>query len=838
MINLRLAVRMLLRTPFVTIVAIVSLALGIGANAGMFSIFNQVILRPLPVPEPDRLVNLGAPGDKPGSSSCNTAGPCSEVFSYPMFRDLERVQTSFTGIAAHVLFSANLAYAGRTINGSGVLVSGSYFPVLGIQPVLGRLLRQGDDAAVGQSNVVVLSYAYWRRDFDSSPDVVNKTLIVNGQAMTIVGVAPEGFDGTTFGPRPLVFAPITMRALMTPRFGGGFDNRRSYWAYLFARLKPGVSLESARTAINGPYAAIINDVEAPLQKGMSDQTMARFRKKQVTVVEGARGQTSVSREAKTPLTMLLGVTGFVLLIACANIANLLLARGAARSGEMAVRLSIGAGRTRLVAQLLTEALLLAAIGGAASLLVARWTVGLMMWIMPPEAADAITPRLDPAVLLFAAALTLGTGILFGLFPALHSTRPNLLSALKGQSGQPSGARTAARFRTSLAVAQIALSMALLVAAGLFTKSLLNVGRVDLGLDAANVVTFRVAPELNGYKPERSRQLFERLESELAAVPGVTGATASMVPLLAGSNWNSSVWVEGFEVGPDTNNVASFNMVGPGFFHTLGIRLLSGREFGSGDAIGTPKVAVVNEAFTRKFNLGRGAVGKRMSMGGRSQGEGPPPLDIEIVGVVQDAKYSEVKDSIPPQFFVPYRQDEEVGSMFFYARTSSNADALLGTAPRVVGRLDRNLPLEDLRTLRQQVQQNVFMDRFVSVLSAAFAVLATLLAAIGLYGVLAYTLTQRTREIGLRMALGAAPTRIRSMVLRQTGLMTLVGGAIGLLEALAIGRAAESLLFQLKGYDPAVLAGAGIVLAFVALAAGFMPAQRASRIDPMRALRYE
>ncbi|RPJ57736.1 MAG: FtsX-like permease family protein, partial [Acidobacteria bacterium] len=606
-----------------------------------------------------------------------------------------------------VLFSVNLAYSGRTINGTGVLVSGSYFPVLGIQPALGRLLRRGDDAAVGQSQVTVLSHAYWQRDFDGRPDVLNKTLIVNGQAMTIVGVAPEGFEGTTFGPRPQVYVPITMRALMSPRFGGGFDDRRSYWAYLFARLKPSVSLESARTAINGPYGAIINDVEAPLQKGMSDQTMARFRKKQVTAVEGARGQTSISREAKAPLVMLLGVTGFVLLIACANIANLLLARGAARSGEMAVRLSIGAGRSRLVAQLLTEALLLAVIGGIASLLVARWTLALIMWIMPPQAAEAITPSLELPVLLFAGALTLGTGFLFGLFPALHSTRPNLVSALKGQSGQPSGARAAARFRTSLAVAQIALSMALLVAAGLFTRSLLNVGRVDLGLDAGNVVTFRVAPELNGYKAERSRQLFERLESELSAVPGVTGATASMVPLLAGSHWNTSVWVEGFEVGPDTNNSSSFNMVGPGFFHTLGIRMLSGREFRPADALGAPQVAVVNEAFAKKFNLGRDVVGKRMGTGATTEGEPGSKLNIEIVGLVQNAKYSEVKDAIPPQFFVPYRQDKDVGSMFFYVRTSLDAEALLGSASRVVARLDPNLPLEDLRTLRQQVQEHVF-----------------------------------------------------------------------------------------------------------------------------------
>jgi predicted permease len=831
MINPRLALRTLFKTPFVTVVAIVSLALGIGANAAVFSIFNQVILKRLPVPDTDRLVNLGAPGPKPGGTSCNSAGPCEDVFSYQVFRDLERVQTPFTGIAAHVLFSVNLAYAGRTTNGGGVLVSGSYFPVLGIQPAVGRLLRPGDDAALGQSQVVVLSHRYWKRDFDSRPDVVNQVLVVNGQAMTIVGVAPEGFDGTTFGPKPLVFVPITMRGLMIPGWKQ-FDNRRAYWAYLFARLKPGITLDAARVAINAPYRAIVNDVEAPLQKGMSDQTMARFRKKEVTAEEGSRGQTDVSTEAKTPLSLLLGVTAFVLLIACANIANLLLARGASRSGEMAVRLSIGAGRAQLVSQLLAEACLLAVFGGIVSLLVARWTLGLMVWLLPPEAADAISLTLELPVLLFAGGLTLGTGLLFGLFPALHSTRPDLLSALKGQSGQPSGSRAAARFRTSLAVAQIALSMALLVAAGLFTRSLFNVGRVDLGLDADNVVTFRVSPELNGYTFERSRQLFERLEADLAALPGVRGATAAMVPLLANSNWNNGVWPEGFEVGPDTNNSSAFNEVGPGFCRTLGIRLIAGREFTPGDAVGAPSVAIVNEAFARKFNLGRNVVGKRMGSGSGEK------RDIEIVGFVQDAKYSQVKRAIPPQYFIPYRQDKEVGSMTFYVRTSLDATALVGSVGRVVARIDPNLPLEDLRTLREQVRQNVFLDRFITVLSATFAVLATLLAAIGLYGVLAYTLTQRTREIGLRMALGAAPGRIRSMVLRQTGLMTIVGGVIGLLAAVGVGRAAQSLLFEMKGYDPVVLGGAGVLLAAVAMAAGLMPAHRASRIDPIKALRYE
>ncbi len=533
MLNLKVALRTLARTPFVTLVAIVSLALGIGANAAIFSLFNQLLLKPLAVPEPARLVNLAAPGPKPGSTSCNQAGDCDAVFSYPMFRDLERVDAPFTGIAAHVTFGANLAAHGQTENGQGLLVSGSYFRVLGLAPAAGRLLTADDDKAPGESHVVVLSYTYWLRRFGEDRGAIGQPLIVNGQTMTIVGVAPRGFDGTTLGVKPLVFAPITMRGFSQPF--KGFDNRRSYWAYLFARLKPGATIEQARAALATPYRQIVTDVEAPLQKGMSDQTLARFKSKPVVVQPGSRGQSRVTQEAKAPLSLLLGVTAFVLLIACANIANLLLARGAARAGEMAVRLSIGAGRGQLIRQLLGESLLLAVLGGAGGIVVARWTLDLIAAMLPRQATDTLSLEINPAVMLFAGALAVGTGLLFGLFPALHSTRPDLVSALKGQSGQPSGARSAARFRMSLATAQIALSMALLVAAGLFTKSLANVSRVDLGLKADNVVMFAVSPELNGYKAEQSRQLFERMEDELAALPGVKSVAASSVPLLAGSN---------------------------------------------------------------------------------------------------------------------------------------------------------------------------------------------------------------------------------------------------------------------------------------------------------------
>ncbi len=833
MTHLKHALRTLFKAPFVTGVAIVSLALGIGANAAIFSLFNQMLLRPMPVAAPEQIVNLLAPGPKPGSQSCNQAGNCEAVFSYPMFRDLEAIHDVFTTVAAHRTFGANLASGGQTQTGDGMLVSGSYFPVLGIQPALGRLLSPADDRALGESKVVVLSHAFWQTRFDASADVLDDTLIVNGQSLTIVGVAPRGFDGTTLGVRPEVFVPITLRGLMSPGFNG-FANRRTYWAYVFARLKPGVSIEEARAAMNVKYSAIVNDVEASLQTGMSDQTLARFRKRTLGIEPGRRGQSSVHREAREPLTLLLGVTALVLLIACANIANLLLARAAARSGEMAIRLSIGASRRRLIGQLLTESCLLALFGGLAGLLVARWTLQGIAWMLPPEPAATIEVRLDPTVLIFAAIVTMATGLLFGLFPALHSSRPDLQSIMKGHSGQPSGARAAARFRTTLATAQIALSMALLVAAGLFTKSLLNVTRVELGLKIDNLLTFGVSPELNGYTNERSRLFFVRLEEELSALPGVTAVTTSLVPAIAGSNWGTDVSVQGFKGGPDVDANSRFNEVGPGYFRTMGIPILAGREFTPADSLKAPKVAIVNEAFAKKFNLGRDAVGKLIA----SDTGNNVKLDTEIVGLAQNAKYSEVKDEIPPLFFRPYRQDDSLGFINVYVRTSQSPEASFAAVRQAVAKLDPNLPLEDLKTMPQQVRDNVFLDRFISVLAAAFAILATLLAAVGLYGVLAYTVAQRTREIGLRMALGAAPGRVRIMLLKQVGMMTLVGGAIGLAAAWYLGRLAESQLYQLQGRDPLTLAASAVILSVVALAAGFIPAHRASQVDPMWALRYE
>jgi predicted permease len=833
MIHLKHAVRALLKTPFLTIVAVLSLALGIGANAAIFSMFEQILLRSMPVAEPDRLVNLSAPGPKPGSQSCNQAGDCEVVISYPMLRDLESEHPGLSGIAGHRAFGANIAQGERTLDGEGMMVSGGYFSLLGVRPALGRLLQPADDQVPGEHSVAVLSHRFWRNELGADPDVLNSTIVVNGHTMTVVGVAARGFDGTTLGAQPDVFVPISMRQAIEPLFNG-FDNRRSYWVYGFGRLAPGVSLEQATTSMNQVYGALINGTEAELQSGMSEATLAEFRDRRLLVEAGRRGQSSIHEEAETPLYMLLGITGLVLLIACANIANLLLARGAQRRGEMAIRGSLGAGRGQLLRQLMTESLLLAAVGGAVSLLVARGTLLWIGSILPPEAVAVLGLSLEPRVLLFTGTVTIATGILFGLYPALHATRTDLLTTLRGAAGQTSGARSAARFRTGLVTAQIALSMALLVAAGLFIRSLAKIGSVDLGLETSNMVTFGIAPVLNGYESERSRILFERLEEELAAVPGVTGVTTAMVPVLGGSSWGTDVSVEGFESGPDIDDNSRLNLVGPGFFRTMGMPLIAGREFTSSDALGGSRVAVVNEAFARKFGFdARDAVGRLMSQDNQTE-----ELDMQIVGIVQDAKYNAVKDEVPPVFFTPYRQDEDLGFLNFYVRTAGDPTSVLRAIPDVMKRLDPNLPVEDLKTLRQQAAESVSLDRMISVLSASFAALATLLAAIGLYGVLSYTVAQRTREIGLRMALGAASPLIRRMVLRQVGWMLVIGGAIGLLAAFGIGRAAASLLYELQGHDPVAFGAATVLLTLVALAAGWIPAFRASRVDPMHALRYE
>jgi predicted permease len=827
-----LALRMLRKTPFVTAIAVASLALGIGANAAIFSLFDQMLLRRLPVQDSNSLVNLSAPGPKPGSTNCGQAGDCEDVFSYPMLRDLEQKQQALAGVAGHVSFGASLSLNNEAFVGEGMFVSGGYFGLLGVRPAIGRLLQPSDDAVIGANYVAVLSHEFWRERFGADPKVLGKTLLVNGKSLSIVGVAQEGFRGTTLGVEPAVFVPISMRAAVTT-WRPDFENRRSYWVYVFGRLKPGVTMEQAALRLNTFYRPILSDVEAPLQQGMSDATMKRFKARTIVLTEGSRGQSSIHREAKAPLLLLFAITGTVLLIACANIANLLLARGASRATEMGVRLALGATRGQLLRQLLTESLVLALIGGAVSLLVAVWTLRAIAAFMPPEALNTLDITLQPGMVLFAALLAVGTGVLFGLFPALHSTRSDLISTIRAGAGQiTGGGRAATRFRTVLATAQIALSVTLLVSAGLFLKSLVNVSRAELGIDVEHVATFGISPMRTGYDSTRAKVFYERVEQELSAMPGVTDVSSSIVPLLAGNNWGRDVRVQGFESGPDVDANARYNETGAGYLKTTGMSLLAGRDFTLGDREGTAKVAIVNEAFARKFKLGANPIGKFMA------GSPTDSLNIQIVGFVKDAKYSEVKGDVPPVFFVPWRQNTRVSALRFYVKTTQPPADVLRNITALMKRLDPTVPVEQIRTMPEQIRQNVFLDRMISTMATAFAVLATLLAGVGLYGVLAYSVAQRTREIGVRMALGADRARVRNLVMQQVGRMTVVGSIIGVAAAYALGRAAQSQLYEIKGHDPVVFTLALLVLVLVALSAGFLPARRAALVDPMQALRYD
>ncbi len=829
--DLRYACRGLLRRPLFVLVAALSLGLGIGVNTAIYSLFHQAVLRPLPVSAPERLVNLSAPGIKRGSTSNNSAGPRDAIFSYPMFRDLEaapEVQQALSGLAAHRSIPVSLTLEGQAHDAAGMLVSGNYFDVLGLKPRLGRLLRSDDDTTPGAGRVAVLGHAYWMNTLGGDPGVLGRTLRVNGEALEIVGIAPEGFDGTTFGTRAQVFVPITLRWLLQSTEPPDHDDRRSYWVYLFGRLAPGVGEAQAGEALDRPYTAALRE-EVALQWELDEAQQVQFLARRIALSPGARGQSSESESMRVPLLLLLAAAGLVLVVACLNIANLLLAHGAARAGEFALRSSIGASRGRLLRQLLIESTLLAVAGALLALPLASLSLHGLLALLPGGGLVRADAALQPASLGFAAVLAAATIMLFGLFPALHTAAASPMNVLRGSSG--TGSRAAWRFRNGLATGQMALSMATLALAGLLAQSLHNLARVDLGMRAESVAAFYVSPGRIGYSPERAAVLFDRLEEELATLPGVEAVGLSLVPLFTNSNWGSNVSVEGFEPGADALN-PRYNYIGEGYFEALGIPLLAGRSFARADNAQSAKVAVVNRRFAEYHGLGENPVGMRMAIGNGDK------LDIEIVGLVADSHYSAVREIPPMQFYLPRRQVSQLTEANFYVRAHGDPKALLSVLPEAVARIDPQLPVVDLRTLPQTIAENLASERFVGTLAMAFAVLATALAALGLYGVLSFTLAQRRRELGLRLALGAEPARLARMLLAQVTRMTVAGIGIGVVAALALGRAAQSLLFGLDGHAPGVLLAAAALLALVALSASLAPARRAARTDPMHALRYE
>jgi predicted permease len=754
-----------------------------------------------------------------------------------MFRELEARHPGFSGLAAHTDFVSNLSYREQpSYSRGGMLVSGGYFGVLGLKPALGRLIVPGDEPKVGESAVVVLGYDYWQRRFAGASSVLGERLTVNGTDLTIIGVAPRGFTGTILGVRADVFVPLSMRWAMVPTLGAYNEQNPfrffSYWAYVFGRLEPGVTLEQASTQLNSLYSGILNDVEAPLLPAqLPDDIKNQFRERKLSFAAGGLGWGPVRARAERPLELLVGVTALVLLIVCVNIANLLLTRGASRTGEIAVRASIGASRGVLVRQLLTESLVLIAIGGLASLLVAALIVRLISGMLPANLTLGLT-ALNPAALLFAAGASLLTVLVFGLVPAWRVSGANPGQVMNAQGTRAVSGRGSAHFRAVLTTAQIAFSMVLLVLAGLFTRSLSNITHENLGIDVDSIVNFGITAQLSSYDQQELLVLYDRIEQTLAAQPGVTGVGTTAIPLFYDFSLGGNTAIEGVDPGPNADTYSARTAVGSGYFAALDIPLLKGRLFTDNDTAETPIVAVVNQAFARKFNLGDDVVGRRL-------GNGQPQNAIEIVGLVADAKHASVKGDVPPLVYLPRRQNAGwFQSLWVYVRGNVPAETLKTMIPGVMHEIAPDVPLVIVQTMRERLNDNVYIDRLLTTLSTGFAALATLLAGIGLYGVLAYNVQQRTRELGLRQALGAEPRQLRSLVLKQVGIMAAIGLVVGLVAALLLGAVAQAVLFGLSGRDPAVIGVAAVVLASVILAASWLPAWRASRIPPIEALRYE
>jgi predicted permease len=830
--DIRYGWRMLAKSPGFTAVAVLTLALGIGANTGIFSVMRQVLLQRLPVPHAEQLVLLYAPGVRSGHIDSDEVDG-SESFSYPMYADLRDQNTVFTGLAAKANFHVSVAFRGETERAYAEIVSGNYFETLGVHPALGRLLLPADSAVEGSNAVVVLGHGYWKKHFGGDPNVLNQNLLVNNQVMTVVGVVQPGFGGIQLGRIPDLYIPVTMKPVITPTWNGLSDHR-NYWIKVFGRLKPGISATQAAAALQPTYRALLEN-ELPLNTHLTEQEKKQFVTKQIVLRDGARGRTLLENDTGRQLKTLMGMVALVLLITCANVAGLLTARGAARQKEISVRLSVGASRWRLVRQLLIESCLLSFIGALLGLFLASWLSRAMVhFASANEIATGLSESLNLPILLFTAALALLSGLFFGVAPAISSTRVPLASTLKEQAGALSSGLTHARLRKGLVISQVALTLLLVSSSWGFVRSLYNLKHVDLGFPPDHILQFSIAPQLNGYDKARSLGLFHRLEERLSALPGVVSLSAAEIPLISGDDRGSDIIVEGApaDISNDDRHVL-WNSVGAGHFSNLRIPLVSGREFTYQDTAESPKVVVINETMAKMFCPQGQRLGKRMKIG-----SGPEPLDMQIVGVVQDSHQTDVKEKPKPFFYVPYTQDKAINSLTYYVRTSSDPVTLASSVRQVVNELDSSLPVYDVRSFDAQIDQEIAGDKLVALLATAFGALAAVLAAMGIYGLLAFVVTQRTREIGVRMALGAGPRRVGWMVMSEAARLAGIGILVGLPLADGLSKLINSMLFGVQAFGLASVGIALGALALVCIAATYAPSRRAMRIDPMVALRYE
>jgi predicted permease len=828
--DLRHAWRLLTRGAAFTLVAVLSLALGIGANTAIFTLLDQVVLRRLPVQHPEQLQMIWTSGPSLGSNQGSRAS------SYPMYQDFQRGAPAFSYVFCRYLTPLSVSLANQTERVTGELVSGNYFQALGIAPALGRVFTPEEDDRVYKGHpVVVLSHPYWVTRFGADPGVIGRKILVNNYPMVIVGVSAAGFSGIDPVRSPQIRIPIQMKPLMTPASDNMGDRRRQ-WIQIFARRKPGYTIDSARASLQPLLSRILSaELESPALRDASKRNRDLFLARRVLTESAANGYSGLPASYSRALVGLMSMVGVVLLIACFNVASLLIARAAARQKELAIRLAVGASRGQLLRQLLMESSLLSVMGAALGLLLSVMMVHGLLGFLPANGMLATLRAVpDWRILGFTVLLAFVTTFLFGVAPAWQALKAELWSALKDAAGSVGGSRGSVTLRKSLVTAQVALSFLLVSGALLFGKTLINLKTANSGFhDIDKVITFQIDPARSGYSLARLKAFYQQLLVNVQSLPEVKSAGYAWVPVLSGREADWDVVVEGRR-RDDGDAQAFVNGLSPGYWRTMGMALLEGRDFDDGDVAGRPKVAIVNRKFAIDLFGHRSPIGRRIGLDTR-----PDSIpDTEIVGVVEDSLYEGPRQGVRRQVFFPFPQMNQTVGAAFYVRTSADSAAVFAAVRRKVLVLDGTLPVYEMKTLEGQLDETLGTERLTAALSTAFGILATLLAAVGLYGVMALIVERRTREIGLRMALGARQGALLWMVMREAFGLLGAGLAMGVPGAYLLGKYASSQLFGVEPADPGTAALAFVTLAVVAAGAVFVPARRASRIDPIQALHHE
>jgi putative ABC transport system permease protein len=830
--ELRYAIRQLRKAPIFTLVAIATLALGIGANTAVFTLLDQALLRLLPVSHPERLVRLQFTGSARGHFN-SFGGDDHDYFSYPMYRDLRDRNQVLENLIASDLQNVSATWNNQPEMVGCELASGNYFQALGLQPAMGRLFVPADDVP-NSSPVVVLSFNYWKRQFGSDPRVINQTLLINAHPFTIVGVAPPGFHSLIAGATEEVFVPLTTKNVITPRWQD-LEDLNSHWLMIVGRLKPGVSRAQAEAGLQPLWHALRAAELAKIPNASARLRRTYLDESRIQVLDSARGFSPLRDQIGTPLLIVMGMVFLLVLMACVNVSSLLLVRAAGRVREMSVRYAMGAGRWQIVRQLLVEGVLLGLLGGSLGLMLAPAVSSVLIRRVVGESATDLpfSSSVDTRVLLFNFGLALVVSILFSLAPALRFLHPDVVNSLKQQSTTSSGGPL--RFRRALVGAQIGLSLLLLIGAGLFVRTLHNLRTLDVGFATDHLVTFSINPRLAGYQPEQVVPLFRRIQQSLSTMPGTRSVAATDDPDLADENDNGDVTVQGHTAQEGEDMQAEEPNVTPDYFLTMKVPVLAGRTFTEDDVAGKSKVAVVNAAFARHFfGEPQNAVGKLIRFGGGADAK----LDTEIVGVVGDTRHAHIRDEVVRTAYRPWLQLTQPNFLTLHVRTWQPPEAALANIRNTMQQVDSKLALSNLRTMDVQIDDNLSAERLVALLAVSFGVLAVLLAAIGLYGVLAYVTAQRTREIGIRMALGAQRGSVMGLVLRDVLWLAGISIVLTLPVALLLARLLRSQLYGVSPADPLTLCGGTLLVAAVALLAALLPARRAASVDPMKALRTE